>query len=296
MNWKEEYNYTLIDFEKELKETKKPVNQRFTKEMFGKEMWIPLEKLRIDMSVQRELQEAHVQKMLKKFDPSAFGRLVVTQREDGYYYITDGQHRKTLLERLNIKEAPCVVVNLYDLRDEGLNFININQQSAKVSNIDKYRIGCSSMLTDWLRVKEVIEYIGCKAGTSRNDVSCVSAIYKIVNSSKLETSRERDILAAKKSLFILKNTWGMESITHAMVNGMYIFVKHHLLINDDTTITDVVDRLSKKANWKDINSKAQSMRENNNGSGRLYSYIAYQLYVEYNNGMKRNRLPLRIHL
>lgn len=297
MNWKEEYkDYTFMDYEKELIETSKPIDKRYTKEMFGKEEWVSLDKLRVDISVQRELQDNHVQKMLKKFDPSAFGRLVVTKREDGYYYVTDGQHRRKMLELLGITEAPCVVVNLCDLKDEGMNFININQQSAKVSNIDKYRIGCSSMVTEWLRVKEVIDYVGYEAGTSSNRVSCVSALYKLVNSSKLETSRERDIMLVKKTLLILKSAWGIEAMTHAMVNGMYIFVKNHTFLNQDTDTNEIINRLSKKVSWKDINTKAHTMKENNNGKGKLYSYIAYQLYVEYNNGIKKNRLPLRIHL
>ena len=297
MNLKDKYNYILLDVDNEITESNKSVNNKFTKEMFGIEKWIPLDKLKVDIEVQRELQDTHVQNIIKKFDPSAFGRLVVTQREDGYYYITDGQHRKKTLELLGINEAPCVVVQLCDLKDEGMNFININQQSAKVSNIDKYRIGCSSMITEWLRVKEVVDFIGCSVGTSKGQISCTSALYKLVNTSKLETSRQRDIELTKKSLFVLKSVWGIESITHAMVNGMFIFLKHHTFINNDTTINDIINRLSsRKASWKEINTKAHSMKENNNGSGKLYSYIAYQFYVEYNNGMKKNRLPLRIEI
>lgn len=297
MDWKNKYNYTLLDIEGEIKESNKPVNERFTKKMFGEEKWIPLDKLKVDIEVQRELQDSHVQNIIKKFDPSAFGRLVVTQREDGYYYITDGQHRKKTLELLGINEAPCVVVNLCNLKDEGMNFININQQSAKVSNIDKYRIGCSSMITEWLRVKEVVDFVSCTVGTSKGQISCTSALYKLVNTSKLETSRARDIELAKKSLLVLKSVWGIESVNHNMINGMFIFLKNHTFINNDTNTKDIITRLSnRKVSWKEINTKAHSMKENNNGSGKLYSYIAYQFYVEYNNGMKRNRLPLRIEI
>ena len=297
MDFQKEYNYTLLDIENEIIESNKAVNDRFTKEMFGVEKWISLDKLKVDIEVQRELQDTHVQNIIKKFDPSAFGRLVVTQREDGYYYVTDGQHRRKTLELLGINEAPCVVVNLCDLKDEGMNFININQQSAKVSNIDKYRIGCSSMITEWLRVKEVVDFVGCTVGTSKGQISCTASLYKLVNTSKLEISRERDITLVKKSLLVLKSVWGVESATHAMVNGMFIFLKNHTFINNDTNTKDVITRLSnRKVSWKEINNKAHSMKENNNGSGKLYSYIAYQLYVEYNNGMKRNRLPLRIEI
>lgn len=104
-------------------------------------------------------------------------------------------------------------------------------------------------------------------------------------------------MITKKSLLVLKSVWGIESMTHAMVNGMFIFLKNHIFLHEDTTTNDVIARLSsRKIPWKEINSKAHLIKENNNGSGKLYSYIAYQLYVEYNNGMKRNRLPLRIEL
>ena len=297
MSWKTDFNYTLLDYNKEIQESNKPARVKFSKEMFGIEKWLPLNMLKVDISVQRDLQDGHVQKIIKKFDPSAFGRIVVTKREDGFYYISDGQHRVKVLELLGIGEAPCLVVNLCDIKDEGMNFININQQSAKVSNIDKYRIGCSSMLSDWLRVKEIVNYIGCEVGTGTNYINCVSALYKLANSSKLETSRERDIMLTKKALFVLKTVWGLDSITHAMVNGMFIFLRYHTYLNNDTETNEIINRLSSRnVSWKDINTKAISMKENNNGSGKVYSYIAYQLYVEYNNGIKKNRLPLRIEL
>ena len=292
-----DFNYKLLDVDVEILETKKPIQERYTREMFGVEKWIDINKIKVDINVQRELQDTHVQNIIKKFDPSAFGRLVVTQREDGFYYVTDGQHRRKVLELLGINHAPCVVVNLCDIKDEGLNFININQQSAKVSNIDKYRIGCSSMITEWIRVKEVVDYIGCTVGTGSGKINCTAALYKLVNNSKLDTSRERDIMLTKKALLSLKTIWGVDSITHAMVNGMFIFLKYHTYLNQDATFNDIIDRLSsRKISWKDINSKAHAMKETNNGSGKLYSYIAYSLYVEYNNGLKKNRLPLRIEI
>ena len=292
-----DFNYELLDVDVEILETKKPIQERYTREMFGVEKWIDINKIKVDINVQRELQDTHVQNIIKKFDPSAFGRLVVTQRQDGFYYVTDGQHRRKVLELLGVSHAPCVVVNLCDIKDEGLNFININQQSAKVSNIDKYRIGCSSLITEWIRVKEVVDYIGCTVGTGSGKINCTAALYKLVNNSKLDTSRERDILLTKRSLLILKSVWGIDSITHAMVNGMFIFLKYHTYLNQDATFNDIIDRLSsRKISWKDISSKAHAMKETNNGSGKLYSYIAYSLYVEYNNGLKKNRLPLRIEI
>ena len=56
MEWMENNNFTILDYEKEITEINKPATQRFTKEMFGKEEWIRISDIKIDIEVQRELQ------------------------------------------------------------------------------------------------------------------------------------------------------------------------------------------------------------------------------------------------
>lgn len=292
---REHYNYTILDYEKELIDSKVPPRERYKKEMFGTDEWIKVDDLRVDISVQRELQDAHVRKIVSKFDPSAFGRLIVTRREDGHYYVTDGQHRLNALREMGLDYAPCVVVGLNTLADEGRNFINVNEQSAKVTTLDKYRIGVSAEVTAWLRVKECLDYISVECGTGEDRVSCVGIIYKIVNSSKLETSRENDMAMMKKTLFLLKKMYGVKEIQNTMVTGMYLFVKTHLFVNEDTTTTEVLSRLS-DVNVREIRAKANTLRESNNGKGSISNYIGYLLYVEFNRGLKKSRLPLRIHI
>ena len=46
---------TKVEFIDVDKEVSKPI--KYTKEMFGIDMWIPIDKLKVDMRVQRELQE-----------------------------------------------------------------------------------------------------------------------------------------------------------------------------------------------------------------------------------------------
>lgn len=293
--WRDNGNSTMVDYAKEMVETSKPVNERYKKEMFGYEEWIPVEKIKVDISVQRDLQEYHVQKITRKFDPTAFGRLIVTLREDGNYYCTDGQHRLRALETLGIEIAPCIIIKLYSVKDEGLNFVNVNEQSAKVSNLDKYRIGVSSEIEAWLRVKECLDSINAKAGTGENQVSCVGVINKYVNNSKLESSRQKDIEVMKKTLFILQKAYGTKGVTDRMVQSMAYFVRTYVFDNSDTTSGEIIERLS-GTNFKEIIAKAHDMRDNNAKRGTVVSYVAYLIYTEYNNGLRKNRLPLRISL
>ena len=260
--------------------------------MFGEDKWISIDKIKVDIQVQRELQETHVSRILKKFDPQAFGRLTVSLREDGYYYCSDGQHRLECAKQLGLKEVPCIVVSNISLKQEGESFIKVNEVSAKVSALDKYRIGVSSEITEWLRVKDCLDFVGLEAGTGINKVSCLSVIYKSINSATLLSSIDKNISVCKRALYILKNTVGVKGITNQMYNGMSIFVRHYIM-SGETDVNTVVERLS-KIDAKALTSKAQDMRENS-AKGKIDSYVAYLFWVEFNKGYKV-KLPLKIEV
>ena len=282
---------TKIEFIDVEKEISKPV--KFTKEMFGIDAWIPIDKLKVDIRVQRELQDTHVTRLQKKFDPAAFGRLSVSPREDGYYYVQDGQHRLALAKAVGLTEVPCIIHSLESLRDEGRAFIKINENSAKISGIDKYRIGVASEVVEYLRVKECVDYAGLRIGTGVNAINCVSSIYKAINQATLLSSIETNMRNMKKTLLILNKCYGIEGINHLTVQGMYTFCKTYL----ETGLTDVettIERL-KKVNVKDLIARAYDMKEN--GRGKAISYVAYLFLIEYNKNLKiSNKLPMHIEV
>ena len=282
---------TKVEFIDVDKEVSKPI--KYTKEMFGVDMWIPIDKLKVDIRVQRELQETHVDKLHKKFDPAAFGRISVSPREDGYYYVQDGQHRVALAKAVGLTEVPCIVHSLESLRDEGRAFIKINENSAKITGVDKYRIGVASEVVEYLRIKECVDYAGLRIGTGINCINCVSAIYRSVNSATLLSSIEANMRSMKKTLYILNKCYGIDGINHLTVQGMFLFAKTYL----ETGYTDVETCISrlKNINIKDLISKAYDMKEN--GRGKTVSYVAYLFLVEYNKKLKpTNKLPMHIEV
>lgn len=278
------FNVDIIDVDKELG------TYVYKEEDFGEDMWVDVDKIKVDINVQRELIPAHVDKIAGKFDPSAFGRLHVTQREDGFYYCTDGQHRLFSARAVGLKRVPCVVVKCPSIREEGLNFIHLNETSAQVTAIDKYRIGCSSELTDWLYVKECIDSIGATIGSNEYEVNCVSSIYKFVNRPKSGSSVDINISIAKKSLRILKECFGVKSISGSLFNAMCEFIRCYVQTGD-ITVEDIIEKL-KTSSATNMNNRAREMRKTA-GRGKLVNYLTYIIYVEYNKTLKR-KLPLRI--
>ena len=282
---------TKVEFIDVDKEVSKPI--KYTKEMFGIDMWIPVDKLKVDIRVQRELQDTHVDKLQKKFDPAAFGRISVSPREDGYYYVQDGQHRVALAKAIGLTEVPCIVHSLESLRDEGRAFIKINENSAKITGVDKYRIGVASEVVEYLRIKECVDYAGLRIGTGVNCINCVSSIYRSINSATLLSSIEANMRSMKKTLYILNKCFGIDGINHITVQGMFLFAKTYL----ETGYTDVETCIGrfKNINIKELISRAYDMKEN--GRGKTVSYVAYLFLVEYNKKLKpTNKLPMHIEV
>lgn len=265
--------------------------ENITREDFGYEDWIPLDLLKVDINAQRNLMESQVEKILKNFTPASFGRITVSKRSDGFYYVQNGQHRVEALRRLKLKEAPCIVVNSNSLKEEAGNFIRINENSASVSSIDKYRIGVSAGDENWLRVKEVIEYCDFHVSTNPSQgISAISSIHKYINSPTLVSSKRSKMETMKKSLYILKESVSIESIVQTSILAMCIFTREYI----DTNIITEQQAIDK---FKDIDIKglvkiAQTMKSNAT-HGRVISYLAWLLFSEYNKGSKK-KLPLRI--
>ena len=282
---------TKVEFIDVDKEISKPI--KYTREMFGIDMWIPVDKLKVDIRVQRELQDTHVDKLQKKFDPAAFGRISVSPREDGYYYVQDGQHRVALAKAVGLTEVPCIVQSLESLRDEGRAFIKINENSAKITGVDKYRIGVASEVIEYMRIKECVDYAGLRIGTGVNAINCVSCIYRAINQATLLSSIEANMRSMKKTLYILNKCYGIEGINNLTVQGLFLFAKTYL----ETGYTDVETCINRfnNINIKDLIARAYDMK--NNGKGRTISYVAYLFLVEYNKKLKpTNKLPMHIEV
>ena len=99
--------------DKKINEEIKSESINYSRECFGVEKWISLDKLNIDLRTQRNLMEGQVKKIVKEFSPSAFGRIIISMNpdENGKHHIQDGQHRVAALKLLGYEEAPCIMVD-----------------------------------------------------------------------------------------------------------------------------------------------------------------------------------------
>lgn len=270
-----------------------------TRDDFGKEMWIDLEDLVLDEDTQRSPMENHVKKIAKNLDPKAFGRISVSLRSDGKYYVTDGWHRTLACKSLGMKEVPCIVIEnkveeeKQAKKNDALQFLKINENSSSVSAIDKYKIGVSGEVEEWLRVKECVESNGLKVGTSASRVNAVASIYKYINSSQKPELVTKKMGHMKTAIGILNDITGVLGITNISINAMCLFVREYIS-EGMITIEDAMNAFS-KVDLRQMITNAQTLKNTNSG-GNVITSLAYLLYKEYNNHTRGEKLPPRFEI
>lgn len=93
-------------------------------------MVLPIEKLRVDETYQRQLDVKRVARLSKAFQSGACKAISVSLRPDGEMYVYDGQHTVEVLRALGIKECPALVVR-GDQQQEARWFMLLNGAGAR---------------------------------------------------------------------------------------------------------------------------------------------------------------------
>lgn len=102
---------------------------------------VPLAKMAVDNTYQRDrLSEVNIMAIARHWSHAACGALVANLREDGLYYILDGNHRRLAAERRgDIVALPCRVCQGLTVPEEAALFRALNMVRTKVDAYCRYR-------------------------------------------------------------------------------------------------------------------------------------------------------------
>ena len=111
----------------------------------GRFQSIPKEKLEVDETYQRELNEAKVKALRANWSYIACGAISVVKRPDGKFYAVDGQHRvAAAMARADITHLPCMVFDIDASRDEARAFLNANKNRKPLTSLETFRAAIES--------------------------------------------------------------------------------------------------------------------------------------------------------
>ena len=116
--------------EQEIKEQRRETAHEWQRNGLRPIEMIPLGKLSIDHTYQRDPDEAYVRRIVNTFDAKMLGELEVNVRLDGRIVLIDGQHRYLALCRIvensDLFEVPCLVNRVPDVAAEAKLYLARN--------------------------------------------------------------------------------------------------------------------------------------------------------------------------
>jgi hypothetical protein len=178
--------------------------QRFVEQDNRPATWVDTSSLCIDGSYQRPLQPTHVLNMIKNFDHRLMDPLVVNLRDDGKFYVIDGQHRLEVARRSGIKRLLCVIYENESTEREAYLFWYYNGRLGTKAINNKAgmrsRIIAGDVLA--LTLTRILKESGFEwdlvgGSESKNKIGAIAAVEKIY-----KTRGEKTL---KRALVVLKN-------------------------------------------------------------------------------------------
>lgn len=193
---------------------------------------VPLVKMRVSTSAQRDLRPSRVDHLLKEFDLDDFGLVVVNQR-DSHFWIIDGQHRiEALKQWLGDWEGQVVNCRVYSgmtEQQEAEMFDRLNNQLT-VQNFDKFKVRVTAGRQTEVAVKKVVEKAGLKVARSGdNAIGAVATLVKVYDRAGADT--------LSRALKIAHASFGDPGMSASVIDGMgHLCERYNGSLNDGKAI------------------------------------------------------------
>ena len=246
---------------------------------------LPLEDLLIDTDYQRNIDPDRVSRMAHAWNPDLVGIIVVNQRENGKFYVVDGQHRVAAMNRLD-NYPETVVVQLFrglDKEEEALLFWKLDSVRANLTTGAAFKARLVANDADALAIFDA----GLKAGFQMDpalgnipgNLRCwatLDQVYRRVGASGLT-----DILT------ILRQAWPNETNAGSapVIRGMELFANHYGNRIDKKRLLIALRSTTPEALVARARAMSQTM------SSAVGEVVAINILGLYNRGLSSNRLP-----
>jgi hypothetical protein len=135
--------------------------------------WVPLDRLQIDETYQRDIAATKAQQLIKRiaagWDWRLYQPLSVARRGDGQLFVIDGQHRLAAARlRPDLPHLPCVISAFDATDDEARAFAAMNRERRTLTRLEIYRAEIASGDARACRAQELIEQAGLKLAAHTN--------------------------------------------------------------------------------------------------------------------------------
>lgn len=160
----------------------------------GELAWLDKAILHVDHSYQREdVANFKILAIASEWNWLACGAIVVARRDDKYY-VMDGQHRVlAALRRSDVRELPCVIYEVSEVKDEAGAFVALNTFRKPMSAMSKFKALAVCEDEDAAFVASLLDRHGYRASNNPHEttfgIKCVGTLLRLA-------AVDKDILEA----------------------------------------------------------------------------------------------------
>lgn len=253
-------------------------NEEYTwelKEIFPSE-------LRVDERYQRSIKDSQVKRAIGEFNINIINPPKVNRRDDGHYYIMDGDHTVTIWkQKYGNKPIKCRVYNGLTWKEEAEIFLAQNGVASAVTKKEKLNTRYNMGDTDVCQMVDAAKQCGVgvafyKASNANGKCNATDAMFEVYK--RVGEKTFQDILD------VIMQAWGgeKESLYSGFLKGL---CKFYELYNGRFTKRALIESLR-------ANSPQYYIREaKNRASGNLAVRYCWTFLKAYNKKRSSNRLP-----
>ena len=211
--------------------------------------WLVVDDLQVDQRYQRDLSEVQVRKIVKDFDPDAFGVITVSSRGSGGMFVVDGQHRLAALRHMGwgAQRVPCIVYRSLTLEDEAKVFYLPQTTRKYMTPAQKFRARLIAGEPNAIAIKEMVESFGYSLnlgnGSSHyaRDIDSVAMVERI--------TRQYGFDHLPLTLGIVRDAWGNTDIkiSGAVLGGISVFTYRYKCMYDRSRLVRLLQELNSRS-------------------------------------------------
>lgn len=244
----------------------------------------------VDPAAQRAVSRPWVKARISCFDVDQLGYPVINRRQNGKYYIVDGQHRVELMRAVGWgdQKIQCECFDGLSQAEEAALFNARNDRKA-VRKYDKFRIGITAGDHRCVAIDKIVREHGMVVSDQARDghINAVDALEKIYCGGGIAGPADGPI-ALGRSMQVLVKAWGKQtsSVNGRVVQGLgMVFLRYKNTVN----INDLVKKLAPfPGGAAGMLGKGRSAQEMN---GRALHYCIAGIIVDvYNRGRRTEKL------
>lgn len=192
---------------------------------------IPASKIGVDQSYQRPLNRAHVMKIAREFDPDKVGAVVVSYRDDGSYWVIDGQHRVAAMHSIGFDDPiQCLVYEGLTLDREAKMF-SAQADSRRMHPVHLYLAKITGGDPKYIAIDEVVQESGFEVSVNKKGNTIIQAPGALVRAFDRGGADHLRV-----TLAVLSEAWaGRDKMPPAyMITGISAIILRYGLNNIDT--------------------------------------------------------------